>query len=256
MDSATNQATDLSIDAALQQPFGCMVGYHKLHNTTQAQRDMITAMQECLTKLTSAKFKTRLTGELRVVHTSLRITQFADSFNSFQGQKVRAGPGMRTPTDNCQCDAEAHPLVAVSGCAGCCIDWPTIVHKCPCDTLAIDSTGGVYAQTGCMHPGDWNSEVVMLTFEEHALCLVCGVFTINGDSCEHRDLLDDVSYFEDRTPWSPLMGYTKWLACFLAKDKAAKKQEDAVQHHNEQVARILLDLKRKAICLDAQVEDE
>jgi len=233
-----------------------MVGYHKLHNTTQAERDMIAAMQECLAKLTSAKFITELTGELRVVHTSLRIIQFVESLNSFQGQKVRAGPGMRTPTDNCECDAEAHPLVAVSGCVDCCIDWPTTVHKCPCDTLAIDSTGGVYAETGCMHPGNWNSEVVMLTFEEHNLCLVCGVFTINGVSCEHRDLLDDVSYFEDRTPWSPHMGYTKWLTCFLAKDKEVKKREDAEQHHNEQVARMVLDLKRKAACLDAQVEED
>ncbi|KAJ1469270.1 hypothetical protein T484DRAFT_3628580 [Baffinella frigidus] len=251
-----NSTSDLSVDAALQQPFGCMVGYHTLHNTTETERDMIAAMQECLAKLTSAKYITRVTGELRVVHTSMRILQFFDSFNSFEGQKVRAGPGMRAPTENCECDAEAHPLVSVSGCVTCFIDWPTTVHKCPCDTLTIDSTGGRYAKTGCMHPGDWDSELVMQTFEKHSLCLVCGVFHTDTTTCEHRDLLDDVSYFEDSIPWSPGGRYKRWLVCFLAKDKATKKQEDSANDHREQVARILFDMKRKAACLETQAGDE
>jgi hypothetical protein len=240
----------MSLSTTLKAPFGCMANYHDLSNIPYVYKVMISDMKTCLTKLTSTKYLVRLAGEIRVVTTNLRIAQFAKDFDSFEGEKVRDGPGLRDPTDLCCCDADTHPLVSVSGCEYCCINWPGNVHACPCDVLTLDTLGGRYSITGCMHPGDWHQELVMEAFEEHGLCLVCGVFNTDDIKCEHTDLHDDVNYFEDRVAWAPTGPYTEWLARFLSNDKVAKKKEDKEKAFNKAVDLAVTDLKRKAGCLD------
>lgn len=251
--------TNTPVDGMPKRAFGCMENYFVIVNDVHPKThlDMVGKMQNCLEKLTSKKFTKQLTYEISLVLAMMRVFQFVAHFNSFEGQKVRDGPGMRKAEETCGCDVDEHTMVIQSGCKDCCINWPKTVHKCECDEILLtDCISGAYAKNGCMHPGDWNTELVLETEAVLGLCLVCGQFDVNGPNvtmCTHNDLHTDIHALEGRIAWAPDSPYSIRLESILSKDVAQKTKEDQVASAVEAIAKQRLarhpdncGLKRKA----------
>jgi hypothetical protein len=228
--------------------FGCMEEYN-IPNKTKSNVEMLEAMKKCLKQLKSKKCIRMLSREIDLVNASLRVAQFAFHFNSFKGEKVHAGPAIRTPEGNCRCEGYTHVIHA--GCHDCCISWPDI-HVCDCEELlSVDCRKGEYRPGGCLHPGEWDSQTVLETQSEHNLCLICVKFETLETICAHGPLLIDLFLLEAREVYNSCDDYATSLTSLLERDSREKKSEAVVTSAVALIAKqrkATMPLKRK-VCV-------
>jgi hypothetical protein len=227
MSSVMHATAEIASDTMPIIPFGCMTTYFDSDASTMSAQDsaMLAMMQDTMTKLTTKKYIDSLKRIIESVFAAHRVAQFGIRFDSFKGQKVHASPGFRD-TECCGCD-EDHGVVISAGCKECCIAWPEDVHQCNCERFVCDELGGLYAENGCIHPGNFDGALLHETREESDICLICLEFESNDMQCGHSALFSDLYDLRDDPAWISGDGeYSDDLKFMMSKDAALQIRFD------------------------------
>jgi hypothetical protein len=221
MSSVIHATNEIAPDTMPVESFGCMTKYFCYDASTMSTEDsaMLAMMQDTMTKLTTKKYTDILDRIIKSVFAAHRVAQFGIPFDAFKGQKVHASPGLRD-TGHCGCD-EDHGVVISAGCKECCATWPEDVHQCDCERFVCEELHGLFAENGCMHPGDFDQDLLLVTREDFGLCLICLDFESNGMECEHSALFSDLYELRDDPAWiSGEDEYSDDLKLMMSKDAA------------------------------------
>ena len=224
--NANHNNTKLPTVCRSNTPFGCMEQYD-LIVYTQSDIAMATEMDECLSDLKTDLYRNRVLDDYNAFRASRRVSQFANHFNSFKGKKIYTAPGIRDFTRGCACEAENPPMQLKSGCKDCCMEIVEDMHHCKC----VEFSGGTdtFAKNGCMHAGDWDTELVSHSYYFYDLCLICRKFDCFSMECEHKSLHADVSILNQRNFANiadPSGMYSHRLSVYRRQDEELKKAQD------------------------------
>jgi hypothetical protein len=234
----------LNLNSASTNPFGSMNGYADTKYTKDDIK-ILSDFDECLDHLQSHKNINEVRCWRDGYLAELRITQFANNFNLFEGKKIHTDATVVNPVDYCECDGVKYPKVVRGGCEQCCINFDNDIPHCNC--MIFPGKSG-FDHPRCMHAGEFDRLRLVPAWYDGDYCLICAKSRfLDGHVCPHEALHDDCFSHDHRYVATIGGHYSNVLARLVRNDadQVAYEEKDTKYWGERKAAIVLKRLSRK-----------